>query len=151
MRAPRTSSGSEVTIASTHLARRVEHLGDLVGADAVAERLDHAVVAAHEEEVALLVAANEVAGEDDALGVRRSRRPQRVRAEHAARRLGVVPVAERDRRPAVHELADLARRTRRQFVAVQHQDLGAGDRPADRVGLAVDTRRGAGRCCGRPR
>ena len=49
----------------------------------------------------------------------------------------IVPVAERDERPAMHQLALLARIARR-AVGPHHQDLGVRDRLADGVGPPID-------------
>ena len=133
------------------LARRIEHLDDLVGADAIAERLDHGVAAADEEEVAVLVAPHEIAGEHDPLGVRRARRTQRVRAGRRARSppgrsSSRAPPSARDAR---------ARRPRPARTALRSSSSTRISAPGIawpiESGLRVDHARGGGRCCGTPR
>ena len=88
---------------------RVSDLLDLGRADPVARGLDHLVLAADEVEEALLVALDQVAGEDRGLG-RAARRASGLGGRPEARRgaLGIVPVAHRDQGAAMDELADLA-------------------------------------------
>ena len=120
-----------------HEPGAVHDLLDLGRADPVAGGLDHLVVAPDEVEEALLVGPTRspdqtaISGRLDP-GVAAGRRLEALRGP-----LRVVPVAQRDERAAVDELALLARLAAR-AVGPDDEDLGVRDRLADRVRPAVD-------------
>src|SRR6266540_758766 len=102
----------------------VQHLLDLPRIDVVAAPDDQVLLAVHDEEIAVLVLAGQVAGAKPPVG---NRLPSG---------LLVPPVALHDVVPADRDLAD---RTRRHVVAkgVDHPHLDAVDRGADRAGFAL--------------
>ena len=134
---PSVGCGTPNAATSPTSCVRVEHLLDLGRADAVARRLDHLVAPADEVQEAFVVPAHRVAGEHRDLGQHQTRFAPGQRLVALGGLLGIVPVAHRHQRAAMHELAGLVGAQRRAVVA-QDQDLGVRDRLADRVGAPVD-------------
>ena len=100
-----------------------EHVLDLGAVDVLAAGDDHVLLAVDDVDEALFVHPAQIAGVEPAAG-------ERLRG-----RLGLVPVAGHQRRAAVDDLADLARRDV-VHVVVDDPRLDVGDRLADRADLA---------------
>src|SRR5215210_8038424 len=91
-----------------HHPRAYQDVLYLLGAHPVTLRLDHGVLAAEEVEKSLLVTPDEVPGVDDPLPVEKLRRRHRVRTVRLGGSLLLAPVALRDGRSPVNQLAHLA-------------------------------------------
>src|SRR6476660_8786383 len=89
----------------------VRHFLDLLRADPVPRCLDHVVTPADEGQEALLVADHDIAGPDRQLWCAQPDRTVRRRPEPLGRAFRVVPVPQRDKRTAVHQLTRLPRTT----------------------------------------
>src|SRR5690349_1061884 len=95
----------------------VDHFLDLGGTYAIARGLDHLVAAADEIQESLSVRPHGVPRPDRYLGHDKALRVARRRLEAFRRLLRIVPVAEGDKRAAVHQLARLARFAGRTVLA----------------------------------
>ena len=120
-----------------HVGMRVEHRLDLRRPDLVARGVDHALEAVDDEEVSLLVVAAEVAGAEERLAVQRD--------EAGCGRLGALPVALEDLRPAGDDLADLVRAEHLERVRVDHSGVGVAHGDAEALLLRALVRIGVGR------
>ena len=107
-------------------AERRQRQLDLGGVDVLAAGDEHVLLAIDDVVVALVVAAHEVAGVEEARAAERLARSPRALPE----------VAERDHRAAERELADLARRDRSGPASSTILRLEVEVGPADRAGLA---------------
>ena len=127
--------------ALAHQRRGVQNFLDLVGADAIARRLDHLVAPTDEVQKPVFVLAYGVARENRDLRQHQAGLAAWQRPKSLGGLFGVVPVALRHQCAALNEFAWLMWIAGR-AIGAQHQHFAVGDRLADRIGPTVDLFRG---------